>query len=77
MATVSLPFYLKGGVHLIMSEGLRQACPECKNGEGLEGVGAVIRVAPFAECWRCDGHGLVKPYNGLEPKIKVLDHEQR
>ena len=48
---------------------LRQACPECENGEGLNGVAAVVRVAPFVKCWRCDGHGLVEIYDDLAPKI--------
>ena len=52
---------------------LRQACPECANGEGLGGVSAVVCVAPFVECWRCDGHGLVEPYDALVPKIVVRE----
>ena len=59
------------GRHLL----LQQACPECKNGEGLEGVGAVIVKAPFVECWRCDGHGLVEPFDTLESKIVVHNGE--
>ena len=61
----------------VSSMALRQACSECRNGEGLEGVSTVIRMAPFVECWRCDGHGLVEVYDDLKPKIKVLNHEQR
>ena len=59
----------------VSSMSLRQACSECRNGEGLEGVGAVIRKAPFVECWRCDGHGLVEVYDDLEPKIVIHGEE--
>ena len=48
---------------------LRQACPECKNGEELAGVEAVIRVAHPIKCWRCDNHGLVEPYDDGVPTI--------
>lgn len=51
----------------------RQSCPECENGEGLDGVGAVIKVAPAVACWRCDGHGLVEPY---EDGPTILVHRQ-
>ena len=56
----------------------RQACPEC--GEGFAGVAEVFpvaspRVAPIVECWRCDGHGLVEPYDDLEPKIVIHGEE--
>ena len=61
-----------GGVNICWCKPqLCQACPECENGEGLEGVGAVLQRASFVDCWRCDGHGLVEPYDELEPKILV------
>ncbi|KKL54385.1 hypothetical protein LCGC14_2265900 [marine sediment metagenome] len=50
---------------------LAQACPDCENGEGLQAVAAVIVMAPFVDCWRCNGHGLVEPYDDSEPKILV------
>ncbi len=53
--------------------GLQQCCPECKNGEGLIGVGEVLCVAPAVECWRCDNHGLVEPYDDDSPLIIVHD----
>ena len=50
----------------------RQACPECEYGEGLAGVAEVFPgQALVVECWRCDGLGLVEPYDDLEPKIVV------
>jgi len=55
---------------------LRQACPECENGEGLAGVGAVIHKAPAVECWRCDNHGLVEPFDRDEPNIVVREASQ-
>ncbi len=55
---------------------IRQACPECENGEGLVGVDTVVRVGSTVECWRCDDHGLVEPYDATEPTIKVLHSEQ-
>lgn len=54
-----------------MTDTVRQACPECENGESLAGVATVIRMAPFAECWRCDGYGLVEPYNDSKSRIVV------
>ena len=56
---------------------IRQACPECENGEGLAGVAKVIHKAPAVECWRCDGHGLVEPYDDDTPNIIVGDGERR
>ena len=53
--------------------GLQQSCPECENGRGLVGVSEVLRVAPAVECWRCDGHGLVEPYDDDNPLIIVHD----
>ena len=50
---------------------VRQACPECEHGEGLEGVEAVIQKARAVECWRCDDHGLVEPYDDDMPNIIV------
>lgn len=52
----------------------RQACPECEYGEGLAGVAEVFPAQgafPVVECWRCDGHGLVEPFDDLEPTILV------
>ena len=64
-------------VSCVVFEIEQQACPECENGEGLAGVDTVLQAAPFVECWRCDGHGLVEVYDDFEPKIKVLDHNRK
>ena len=60
--------------HCWCNPQFRQACPECKRGEGLSGVAEVFPeqgIYLIVECWRCDGFGLVVPYDDLEPKIVI------
>ena len=51
---------------------VRQSCPDCENGEGLEGVSAVIKKAPFIDCWRCDGHGFVEPLDQYDGPLIIV-----